>query len=128
MAIRPSAFAVCLVALGAFLSMAAQPAAQPASGVRWAWSGGVTAHGAVVKARVARGGMPVRLLLTRADSAGATGPALPSKACVSRSRARDGSAGRRADGEGAGRGDAPGYLPGSSGSQAKMPPSAMRLR
>jgi alkaline phosphatase D len=69
---RAAAIVVCLVALGAVLSVGAQPAVQPASGVRWAWSGGVTAHGAVVKARVARGGMPVRLLLARADAAGAT--------------------------------------------------------
>jgi alkaline phosphatase D len=72
MAIRPAALAVCLVALGAFPGMAVLPAAQPAKSVRWAWSGGVTAHGAVVKARVARGGIPVRLLLARADAAGAT--------------------------------------------------------
>jgi len=66
--IRPTAPAVCLVALAALLSMGAQPAAQAAASVRWAWSGGVTAHGAVVKARVARGGIPVRLLLARADA------------------------------------------------------------
>jgi alkaline phosphatase D len=54
------------------LTAGALTARQPASGVRWAWSGGVTAHGAVVKARVARGGMPVRLLLARAEAAAAT--------------------------------------------------------
>ena len=72
MSTRPAALAVGFVALAAVLSVGAQPAAQPAPGVRWAWSGGVTAHGAVVKARVARGGMPVRLLLARAGAAGAT--------------------------------------------------------
>jgi alkaline phosphatase D len=72
MSTRPAALAVGFVALATVLSVGAQPAAQTAPGVRWAWSGGVTAHGAVVKARVARGGMPVRLLLARAGAAGAT--------------------------------------------------------
>jgi alkaline phosphatase D len=54
------------------LTAGALTAPQPASGVRWAWSGGVTAHGAVAKARVARGGIPVRLLLARAEASGPT--------------------------------------------------------
>jgi len=69
---RPAARAVCLVALAAVLSVGAQPTAQPASSVRWVWSGGVTARSAVVNARVPRGGIPVRLLLFPAEAAAAT--------------------------------------------------------
>jgi alkaline phosphatase D len=66
-----TALALSVLLVGG-LTAGALTALQPVSGVRWAWSGGVTAHGAVVKARVARGGMPVRLLLARAEAAAAT--------------------------------------------------------
>jgi phosphodiesterase/alkaline phosphatase D-like protein len=57
-----SAGAVAVVAL---LGLGAQPAA----GIRWAWSGAVTARSAVVKARASRGGVRVRLELARAGGA-----------------------------------------------------------
>jgi alkaline phosphatase D len=66
------AAAALSVLLVAGLTAGALTAPQPASGVRWVWSGGVTAHSAAVRARVARGGIPVRLLLSPAEAAGAT--------------------------------------------------------
>jgi alkaline phosphatase D len=62
--------AACTVILSAFVGLVAQPSAQPAAGVRWAWSGGVTSRSAIVKARASRGGVAVRLelVLTEAPS------------------------------------------------------------
>jgi phosphodiesterase/alkaline phosphatase D-like protein len=64
--------AVCAAVFAAVLAIGAHPAAQPAPGVRWVWSGGVTARSAVVKARVSRGGMPVRLVVIRGGDPAAT--------------------------------------------------------
>jgi alkaline phosphatase D len=55
----------CVVIVAALLGHVAGPSAQSAPGVRWVWSGGVTARSAVVKARVARAGIPVRLVVIR---------------------------------------------------------------
>ncbi|HSP90947.1 MAG TPA: hypothetical protein VLN08_08570 [Vicinamibacterales bacterium] len=66
----PFRAAACAPVLAAVLALGAQPSARPAAGaVRWAWSGGVTARSATVKARVSRGGIPVRLTLVRAGGA-----------------------------------------------------------
>ena len=43
--------------LAALLGLGAQDATLRDAPVRWAWSGGVTSRGAVVKARVSRGGI-----------------------------------------------------------------------
>jgi alkaline phosphatase D len=57
--------ASCVVIFAALMGLVAEPSAQSAAGVRWVWSGGVTARSAVVKARVARAGIPVRLVVIR---------------------------------------------------------------
>jgi alkaline phosphatase D len=57
--------ASCVAMLAALMGLVAEPSAQSAAGVRWVWSGGVTARSAVVKARVARAGIPVRLVVIR---------------------------------------------------------------
>jgi phosphodiesterase/alkaline phosphatase D-like protein len=54
-----------VVIFAALMGLAAEPSAQSAAGVRWVWSGGVTGRSAVVKARVARTGIPVRLVVIR---------------------------------------------------------------
>lgn len=55
--------ASCAVIVAALLGLVAESFAQSAAGVRWVWSGGVTARSAVVKARVSRAGIPVRLVV-----------------------------------------------------------------
>jgi phosphodiesterase/alkaline phosphatase D-like protein len=57
--------ATCVAVVAACSVIAGLPMAQPAGGVRWVWSGGVTARSAVVKARVHRAGIPVRLVVIR---------------------------------------------------------------
>jgi len=69
MSLRVASYAVIFAAL---TGLVAEPYAQSAAGVRWVWSGGVTARSAVVKARVARAGMPVRLVIIRAGDPAAT--------------------------------------------------------
>ena len=65
----PLRAAACAAVLATVLAFGAQPSARPAAGaVRWAWSGGVTARSATVKARVSRAGIPVRLTLVRAGA------------------------------------------------------------
>jgi phosphodiesterase/alkaline phosphatase D-like protein len=66
---------VALLAACAALALAAPLGLHAkGAGVTWAWSGAVTATGAVVKARVTRGDAPIRLTLGREDG----GAALPS--------------------------------------------------
>ena len=61
-----------VVIVAALTGLAAAPSAQPAAGVRWVWSGGVTARSAVVTARVARAGIPVRLVVVSGSDPAAT--------------------------------------------------------
>ncbi len=56
--------------LAALLGLGAQQATLGDAPVRWAWSGGVTSRGAVVKARVSRGGSPVQMTAERPDGRG----------------------------------------------------------
>jgi alkaline phosphatase D len=51
----------------AWLAASVGTQAPPPDAVRWAWSGGVTSSGAVVKARASRAGLPARLELARAE-------------------------------------------------------------
>ena len=61
-----------IVVLAALVAAGAGPAAQPAPHVRWAWSGGVTARSAILKARVSPGGRRVTLALARTAGVGPT--------------------------------------------------------
>ena len=59
-----------IVVLAALVAAGAGPAAQPRDAVVWVWSGGVTSRSAVVRSRVARGGIPVQARVTRAGARG----------------------------------------------------------